>query len=573
MDTSQQDKLLIALCRRLSGPSLSLDHLSLCDHNPDIMALFIERLGSDDPARISNTLYSLVKELSALNVPALQKLTLLNLVYPLVLQCSDALSKTRLTPKTAQAIATSQALLKHLAAGFRTVVSGIGQEEISPLPQQQLVQAIAHAMEVSGLMYLRALQFYLATPRHFWADVHLLYRIAEHCGIPRHKHGHQSDGQSLSIRCDYVRLLLVACCNPSQFPASDLQRLFKGLPLWVDTARLEDNDNSSLFVIDSDADLPPFYRSQLEPDKQPEVRAFNLERLVNYLDGKLYNNPDAALVDNFARRLVTNLCQSWSVESSRQSERSSEQNTQAELVYGLSYSHNALAETNFEQFLSSISSMQEPSKDKFQLQQTNDAPGQRVAPRGGDVWRNAPDVARQKNEIAPSATAMSLSGAASSEHSSERDNLRAQLVNRSDQGACLEFPRGQHPKVLPGEVVCCRYQEDKPWQLGLIRWKRITPHLQMQLGVELLTMKPHPRAARILRENKAAGPYLPALLLTSNEGTMQPPQVLLPVMPFKQGDRVHLLGGKRGAVATLSVPLDATSHVSRFTLENTGRQE
>ncbi|MCV6605723.1 MAG: hypothetical protein OIF34_10485, partial [Porticoccaceae bacterium] len=201
MDTPQHDEQLIALCRRLSGPPQSLDHLSLCDHNPDIMALFVERLGSDEPARISNTLYSLVKELAALNVPALQKLALLNLVYPLVLECTEALSRVRLTPKTAQSIATSQALLKHLAAGFRAVVSGIGQEEISPLPTQQLVQAIAHAMEVSGLMYLRALQFYLATPRHFWADVHLLYSIAEHCGIPRNKHGHQSDGQSLSIRC------------------------------------------------------------------------------------------------------------------------------------------------------------------------------------------------------------------------------------------------------------------------------------------------------------------------------------------------------------------------------------
>ncbi|MDM3872445.1 hypothetical protein QSV34_13920 [Porticoccus sp. W117] len=573
MDTSQHDEQLIALCRRLSGPSQSLDHLSLCDHNPDIMALFMERLGADDPARISNTLYSLVKELSSLNVPALQKLALLNQVYPLVLQCAEALSRVRLTPKTAQTIATSQALLKHLAAGFRTVVAGIGQEEISPLPQQQLVQAIAHTMEVSGLMYLRSLQFYLATPRHFWADVHLLYRIAEHCGIPRHKHGHQSDGQSLSIRCDYVRLLLIACCNPAQFPASDLQRLFKGLPLWVDTARLTDNDGTSLFVVDSDADLPPYYRSQLESDKQSGVRALNLERLVNYLEGKLYNNPDAALVDNFARHLVTNLCQSWSAESSRQSERSSENDIQVELVYGLSYSHKALAETNFEQFLRTISSMQEPSKDKFQLQEVDNSPGKRIAPRDGDVWRNAPDVARQKNEATPSAKAMSLSGAASGEQSSERDNLYPQLVNRSAQGACLEFPRGQHPKVLPGEVVCCRYQANEPWQLGLIRWKRITPHLQMQLGVELLTMKPHPRAARILRENKAAGPYLPALLLTSNEGVMQPPQVLLPVMPFKQGDRVHLLGGKRGAVATLSVPIDATSHVSRFTLENTGRQE
>ena len=573
MDNAKHDEQLIALCRRLSGPAQLLDHLSLCDHNPDIMALFVERLGSDDPVRISNTLYSLVKELSALNVPALQKLALLNLVYPLVLDCAEKLSQVRLTPKTAKSIATSQALLKHLAAGFRTVVAGIGQEEISPLPQQQLVQAIAHAMEVSGLMYLGALQFYLDTPSHFWADVHLLYQIAEHCGIPRQKHGHQSDGQSLSIRCDYVRLLLTACCNPGQFPASDLRRLFKGLPLWVDTVRLNDSgDNDSLFVIDTDADLPPFYRSQLDDDNQ-RVRSLDLQRLVNYLEGKLYNNPDAALIDNFARRLVTNLCQSWSVESSRQAERNSENSNPVELVYGLSYSHNALAEANFEQFLRQISSMKEPSKEKFQLQEQDDSPGKRVASRDEDVWGNAPDVARQKNLSAPAAKAMSLSGAAASTENSDREHLRPNLVNSSDQGACVEFPRGHHPKVMPGEVVCCRYQEDEPWQLGLIRWKRITPHLQMQLGIELFTMKPHPRAARILRENKAAGPYLPALLLTSSNGAMQPPQVLLPVMPFKQGDRVHMLGGKRGAVATLSVPIDATSHVSRFTLENTGRQE
>ncbi|UTW45003.1 hypothetical protein KFE80_11540 [bacterium SCSIO 12696] len=574
MDTPQHDEQLIALCRRLSGPAQSLDHLSLCDHNPDIMALFIERLDGDDPARISSTLYGLVKELPALNVPALQKLALLNLTYPLVIECADQLSRTRLTPKTAKNIALSQALLKHLAAGFRTVVSGIGQENYDNLPEPQLIQAIAHAIEVAGIMYLRALQFYLDTPPQFWADVHLLYRIAEHCSIPKKQREHHGEG-SFTVRCDYMRLLLVASSNPGQFPASDLKRIFNGLPSWVDTVQFQDDiEGNSVFVVDTDDDLPPFYRSQLDDASSTGLRALNLDRLVNYLEGKLYNNPDAALIDNFARRLVTNLSQAWSIESARQSERNSDDAQSVELVYGLSYSHTALAEANFEQFLRSLSSQEEATPEKFQLQPQGESRGKRVASHQNDVWRNAPDVARQKNTALPSASAMSLSGAAQSNEAEEqRNHLYATLVNRSPQGACLGFAKGEHPKVMPGEVVCCRYEEDQPWQLGLVRWKRITPGLQMQLGIELLAMKPHPRAARILRENKAAGPYLPALLLSATQGAIQPPQVLLPVMPFKQGDRVHLLGGKRGAVATLSVPIDATSHVSRFTLEDTGRQE
>ena len=567
MDKTTNDDQLITLCRQLSGPAQDIDRLSLCDHNPDILALFIERLDHSSPADVANTLYNLLKEISALNVPPLQKLALLNVVHPLALRCAEHLSKAALSPKTAKSISLAQALLKHLATGFRTVVAGMCSNGIDNLPVQPLIQAITHALEIQGIMYLKSLQFYLDTPRRFWADTHLLYVIAEHCDIPTQQEGNPA----LTIRCHYTRLLLLACCNPNQLPASDLQRVFQNLPTWVRTASLTDDD-STLFVVDTASDLPPFYRSRLSGREAPEssdVRGFSLKRVVNYLEGKLYNNPDAATIDNIARRLVNHLCHSWSVESTRQSERSSKQNT-VTLVYGLSYTHSALANANFELFLNNLSSVNtDQPADKFQLQPVDQSIGKVVANYGShhDIWSNAPDVARQKNQIEPAVTSMSLSGAANkdSDHSSH-DYLQAALANASEQGICIEFDRKEHPRVMPGEVICCRDTDQHDWRLGLVRWKRITPHLHMQLGIELFSLTPEPRAARVLRRDKAAGPYLPALLLTPTKGG--PPQILLPVMPFKQGDRIHLLGGKRGVVTTLSVPIDTTSHISRYSLDN-----
>ena len=254
-------------------------------------------------------------------------------------------------------------------------------------------------------------------------------------------------------------------------------------------------------------------------------------------------------------------------------ERDSQQ-YQMELVYGLSYSHNMLADANFEQFLSSLNPIKpEPSKEKFQVEEIDQSSGKQIARKDPleDVWRHAPDV--ERSLAPPAANAMTFTGAAAKEYAErEVDALRAAIVNASANGACLEFPSAQHPKIVPGEIVCCRNSDDAPWQLGLVRWKRITAHLLMQLGVEFLPMTPMPRAARVLRQNKPAGPYLPALLLQPEEGESRPPQILLPVMPFKQGDRIHLLGGKRGMVATLSVPIDATSHISRFTLNDASGQ-
>ena len=520
MERSIDHELLSKLVSKLSVVPLDQSKLTLSDHKPDAIKEFIAQLPSSH-AEAGKRLYLILRELASLQIPARDRLTLLNKLCPATLQCAGKLSRTRLSDKTAKVVSLSQALLKHLASGYRTALHEFAQKPVAQLPIPQMTQAIYHALHIQGVMYLKSMQFYLSTPKRFWLDLHSLYRIANLLQITEVPNPGKAPGSTPtpSINAEYLRTILLACGHPNHLSSNDLGSAYNALEDWSALANLATGHTKGIHTIDTSSDLPPFYSSKERGAKQHYLKLYTTPLVAN-LETKLRNFPNAAVIDHVSPRLIRSLCYSWTEEQSRQQERHPQQ-TDLKMMFGLAHIHGVLAGS--------------PDFDNYLQQQGVDTPS--VANTNID-------------EALP------------------HQHMDATLLNRSEHGSCLELSCQELPKLTPGELIATR-EEDRDWQLGVVRWKHTTPQLHLQLGVEYFPHRPTPCAARVTHANRSPSPYLPALSLGTDGESLQ--QLVVPIMPFKHSDHVQLLDHQHpsGAARMLSLPVDNTAFFTRFTLSAT----
>lgn len=561
MDRAIDKKLLADLAEQLSTPAGTVETLSLCSHDSDRFAGFIEMLPINSPAECGKLLYALLKELSVLKIKPSQKLTLLNLARPTTQQCATRLSRTGLSKETSNAVSLCQALLKHLAAGYRSLVKELALSKQSSVPIPQLAQAIFHSLQLQGLIYLKCLQFYLGTPRSYWADLHLQYRIATLCKITDNPNPGREKGSepSMTIHDQYLRTLLLACSNPNHLSSNDLASTYEALAEWAPMTDLVSITSPGLFAVDSDSDLPPFYASNLTGSKHTHLK-IHTSKLVDNLQHKLDNFPDASVIDKVSPRLIRTLLDNWRTEYKRLEERLPEQ-SEVRLIYGLSHIHETLTgKSDFDDYLDSLSAIAKRKKSA----KPDTIEFSRSELFKNDVWRSAIDTeASGSFPIRQETLEVSESPLPSKQAPTQPASLHALVHNRSANGMCVELDPGKSPKLAPGEIVAVKESNTNQWTPGIVRWKRTTPTLTIMLGIELLEGDVQARAARVMRSGKAPGPYLPALMLTAESG---PAHLVTPSMPFKHGDQVHLLGGESAMMARLSTPLDTTGFIGRFAL-------
>lgn len=501
------------LTSRLTAAPLSTDKLTICSHQGEGFTRFVENLSKYPHSDRGKLLYSFLNELQTLNITANEKLKLLNSVREATLECSAALAKTSLSNKTAKAISLSQALLKHLSGNYRSVIKQFLTNGARSVPYPLLAQAILFAMETLSLSYLRSNQFYIAEPSNLWINMHCLHRIAVMCKLDSVPNPGKAHGRapSVTIHTEYMRVLLLACCNPNHLSSNDLTLVYNALKEWAPMSQLARGHTTGIYMVDVDSNQPPVYASEQPGQKKSYYRIY-LEPLLENLTTKLQNFPNARVIDTVPPRLIRSLCEAWSHELKRQQERTPRQRQQ-EIIYGLPYIHSTVSGvTDFAGFLSHFGE--------------NDEQGQ---PKGID-------------EVTP---------------------LTVEEVNSSSNGYCFELSGEHIQRIVPGELVAIR--DGEQWQLGIVRWKHTTPRLSALIGVELQRGNLTPCASRTNQLPDKNGAFIPALLLVDQE--LSDRQLIVPTLTFKQGDRIQLIDSHgNNTNEEMTALLESTGSICSFVL-------
>jgi hypothetical protein len=118
--------------------------------------------------------------------------------------------------------------------------------------------------------------------------------------------------------------------------------------------------------------------------------------------------------------------------------------------------------------------------------------------------------------------------------------------------------------VQTGELVAVRDERDPRWCVAVIRWIRQDGE-GTSMGIELLSPRAIPVAARVI--NKKGGPtdYARAFLLPALEPIGQPATLVTPPVPFQDGQKINVLREGVQTTAQLGKCTLKTESFNQFT--------
>ncbi|MHB1941630.1 MAG: hypothetical protein ACYCP0_01040 [Acidiferrobacteraceae bacterium] len=221
---------------------------------------WVEQLPIADSVQTARQLYRTVYHLNRSRLQAEERLELMELYVEPTATVSDILSvhleqfALPLGGKKRRLAGFLRELHMEMAYGYKTVVQDlVGQRHRD---DALLVTAIHRAIEYLGDVLARSYRVYVPYPSGVWRELHALYEYAEH-------HGYVDagvDGSAETIRHRYLEALLLGVAGPYQMIPNDCKRVEVLLQHTAFRARLglcDPGDHRFRFVIDLKSDAPP----------------------------------------------------------------------------------------------------------------------------------------------------------------------------------------------------------------------------------------------------------------------------------------------------------------------------
>jgi len=559
----------------LALPEQKLSSLSFCEASPRVFREWVEGLPIANVGESARQLYHAVIELNQLDITPALRMKLLGQLRPQLNFICDQLSQhflgrsIALTEKQRKVANLAQALQRHLATGYKIVVSQLAD---TPNPDKQKManaQACHRAISSLGSTLLRASQLYAPSPGGTWYEAHQIFSWAlarQITGIaiedPVNQHHRRT-----TVEDAYKRLLLLGCCRPNQLRQKELAEVYSLFECWTAHTRiLQRGMNDALFVINLGQDAPPTYRNLLRTPLTTQHIGFDSTELAEGL-AALANNRNAAppadapeLPVKVSDALLMHLGQALGVLTQR-SYRRIESSGSLQVAVGMTSVHYFSAgQVAFNRFVDSQDT--EPPQNVFLG----------AAQRRNDPWASAFDAGHHESMTSPDAP-INFRGsggdmAGDSEHAYPL--YEVSLENTSPGGYCINWDAEMPSSLQTGEILGVRENVDHPWSVALIRWIRQGGQRSAQLGIELLGPGAMPCALRLDNKSGSGSEFLRGLLLPELSAIGQPATLLTPRMPFQTGHRITLLRDGEQETAQLSRRVSATSSISQFELRFRG---
>lgn len=552
---------------RLKLPEQDLQYLTIGSDQPKKLQAWVDELPLMNMGETSRLLYQYVQELNRLQVPAPQRLQLLEIVRPTVQHVCKALSKHYLNqslvlPDKAKRVASlAQALQGHLAGGYKLVSVRAIKRLSEKDGKQRVATAIHRAISALTDSLVRSYQLYFPTPRHLWLELHQLFLLAEMHKLERLEVADSdfSDIESSSVADAYARVLLLATAKPNQLRQQEIALVYRATEEWSSLIDIKPAaEDEDLFVFDLQQDRPPTYRTHVSV-------AGSESRYIDsrLLTGKIALAAQGKKVDDFrlpkgmTDNLLAHLQQAWGALTERSFQRTS-QTGPIDVSLGLTAVHGHLSGgVEFDKLVKGdrLEVLAHGAEENPFL--TNRRASRPGVPQDDDAWSKAFDGGSHRMVDDASLENIDLSKIQGAlRQQAELNKAEVQLekftcekINASPGGYCIQW-QGKTPQQLrTGEILGVRELGQNEWAIGVVRWVKQLSGQGAQFGVELLAPRATPVGARSVRKTGEASSFMRALLLPALHAIGQPATLLVPSVGFQSGLKVDMaVGGQMDRV-------------------------
>lgn len=583
------------LLKKLIVPTQDLVQLGFCAGNKEAQVkLWLQSLPLTQAQQVSAQLYTAVHEISRLRTSSENRLAILELLRVPVHQTLSGLALKYLNqplilPEAALKTATiAQAIQKHFLNSYLAVVKELCVARDAKDLQEQQALSIQRALTALGLLLLRSYQLYLPVASQVWEEVHALYQLACTLGLEQlHVEDKLPHHQGLkTIHNAYLRILLLATARPNQLRQEEIDSTYNLLELLAPIAELDTYNpagKENLFVVLTNSNRPPFYKSHWRPASNPGAEP-PLEIRTSHLVNKLQEQQkvgnegvDASVSQrnqlNLSAALTKHLAQAWSHLALRSFERQ-DVSAEIEVTVGLTNIHFYLAnEQPFNLFLNQSSAVAgAPEKgaiyQKRGIQLKDDK-----AKKTDDPWGDAFDITGTPFD----GRALPTFNIEKKIQSQEKVNYQGQhpiytvpLMDRSPGGYGLEWRNEIPVQVRAGELLGLREYGRNKWSIGVVRWAHQIKGAT-QLGIQIIA--PHAIPVGLAAVHKTGGfaEYLRALQIPELRAVNQPPSLITNAISFHEHSKARLYTQSQAGVSNegdksiqLTQRLFATGAFSQF---------
>jgi cyclic-di-GMP-binding protein len=583
------------LLKKLNVPTAGLAQLSFCASNKLAhVKLWLQNLPLTQAQQVSAQLYTAVHELSRLRTSSDNRLAILELLRAPIHQTLSGLALKYLNqplilPEAALKTATvAQAIQKHFLNSYLAVVKEICTPHATKAPPEQQTLAIHRSLTALSLLLLRAYQLYLPVSSQLWTEIHALYQLAcalelEHLQVEDklpHQHGMRT------VHHVYLRILLLAAARPNQLRQDEIESTYNVLELLAPSAELTPYNHGgkeNLFVVLTDSNRPPFYKSHWRPASNPgiepplEIRTSPLVHKLQELQNSGNEGVDASVSQrnqlNLSAALTKHLAQAWSHLALRSFERQ-DVNTDIEVTVGLTNIHFHLAdEQPFNLFLNQSSAVAgEPVKGAIfqkrgvQLKANETKNADDPLDDTFDIVGTALDgLARPTLEIEKKIKAQEQGS-----YQGQHPIFKVPLMDRSPGGYGLEWRNEIPVQVRAGELLGLREYGRNKWSIGVVRWAHQIKGAT-QLGIQIIAPHAIPVGLAAIHKTGGFAEYLRALQIPELRAINQPPSMITNAISFHEYSKARLYTQSQAGVSNegdksiqLTLRLFATGAFSQF---------
>ncbi|MGE6660509.1 molecular chaperone [Pseudomonas sp. NPDC077408] len=545
MDNQSQPLLL-----RVSTPNCQ--ELSFCEPSVRGVRRWLSGLPKANLGETARQLYQAMRELNQLRTTAANRLQLLELLRPEIHFVCRELERyfinqpIVLGERPRKVASLCQALHNHLAIGYKLISA-----ELAPQTGRDRLQlltiALQRAIRSLCAMLVRSTQLYSPTPDGLWLELHQLYAIAVAQGVHRTPVQDELCYQvpGLSTEQSYIGALMLGSARCNQMRQQGIGQLAQLLEPWSALVQLQVGlGPTSLFGVSPRIDGPPRYRSMFPANERADLLGIDPHALVKAIQSHLQlpatENKTLAIPEGLNPDLLQHLAAAWGDISERSFQRAPTQGSMT-LCIGMSALHYYLAgQRPFGELL------KRPDATRSAVFKLNNA-----AP---DVWSVAFDaqvVVEEERlpeedhiEFVRPVTAPSKvieeDEAAPPKADSPFSTFEVQRVDQSPGGYCLSWPGEVPAQLQAGELLGLQDATSQTWSVAVVRWVRQVRGSGPQMGVELIAPQAQPCGLRLLRKTDQGSEYLRALVLPEISVVSRPATLIVPRLPFQEGQKVQI---------------------------------
>jgi cyclic-di-GMP-binding protein len=566
----------------LRVPTPDCQELSFCEPSVRGVKRWLSGLPKANLGETARQLYQAVRELNQLRTTAQNRLQLLELLRPEVhFACRELERYVNNQPivlgeRPRKVASLCQALQNHLAMGYKLISA-----ELAPQVGREgltlLTIALQRATRSLCAILVRSTQLYSPTPDGLWLELHQLYAIAAAHGIQRtvvHDDlGYQVQG--LSTEQSYIVALMLGCARCNQMRQQRVGQLAQLLEPWSALVRLQKGlGPTSLFGVSARIDGPPRYRSLFSSAERPDLLGIDPHGLVKAIQAHLQapaGTPEDkafALPEGLSPDLLQHVSSAWGDISERSFQRTRTQGSMT-LCIGMSALHYYLAgQRPFGELL------KRPDAARSAVFKLNNA-----AP---DVWSVAfdaqvmteddrlPDDDRIEFVRPVAATMTDEEEPETAVADSPFPTFEVQRIDHSPGGYCLSWPGEVPAQLQAGELLGLQDATSQTWSVAVVRWVRQVRSSGPQMGVELVAPYAEPCGLRLLRKTEQGSEYLRALILPEISVISRPATLIVPRLPFQEGQKVQINQNGDESRAMLCRRQAGTSSYNQFEYQLVG---